>query len=226
VWAHQAEALGHRYEVMIPDLRHFDSIEAMARHVLAEAPARFSLVGHSMGARVALEVARLDGERVERLALLDTGIHPVQPGEAQRRQALIDLGERQGMAALADAWLPPMVKEGRLDRDPSLRMTLCAMVERMTPAVHRNHITALLGRPDPRPGLAMIRCPVLVGVGRYDRWSPPSQHEDMIAALPGDPRFVIFEESGHMAPLEAPEAVSQALLDWMATPTAMHGDKR
>jgi pimeloyl-ACP methyl ester carboxylesterase len=211
---------------MIPDLRHLDSIGAMARHVLAEAPASFSLAGHSMGARVALEMARLEGGRVERLALLDTGIHPVQPGEAQRRQVLIDLGETQGMAALADAWLPPMVEEGRFDRDPSLRMTLRAMVERMTPAVHRNHITALLGRPDPRPGLATIRCPVLVGVGRYDRWSPPSQHEDIVAALPGSPRFVIFEGSGHMAPLEAPEAVTQALLDWMATPAVVDGDKR
>jgi pimeloyl-ACP methyl ester carboxylesterase len=224
VWAPQVEVLRLHYEVMIPDLRDFDSIEGMARHILGQAPARFSLAGHSMGARVALEMVRLEGERVERLALLDTGIHTVQPGEAARRQVLIDLGETQGMAALADAWLPPMVQEGRFDRDTSLQTILETMVERMTPAVHRNHITALLGRPDPRPGLAAIRCPVLVGVGRHDRWSPPSQHEDIVAALPGEPRFVVFEDSGHMAPLEAPEAVSQALLDWMATPVARNGN--
>ncbi len=225
VWEHQVQALGRDYDVIIPDLRDLNTIEAMARRILADAPAHFSLVGHSMGARVALEMVRLEGERVERLALLDTGIHPVQPGEAERRQTLIDLGAAQGMAALADAWLPPMVQEGRLERDAALRNTLHAMVERMNPTVHRNHITALLGRPDARAGLAEIRCPVLVGVGRYDRWSPPSQHEDIVAALPGAPRYVIFEDSGHMAPLEAPEAVSQALLDWMAMSTATDGEE-
>jgi pimeloyl-ACP methyl ester carboxylesterase len=169
-----------------------------------------------MGARVALEMVRLKGERIKRLALLDTGIHPVQPGEAERRQILIDLGETQGMAALAGAWLPPMVQEGRLDRDAALRASLHAMVERMTPTVHHNHITALLNRPNARAALEMVRCPVLVGVGRHDRWSPPSQHEDIIAALPGAARYVIFEDSGHMAPLEAPEAVTRALEEWMA----------
>jgi pimeloyl-ACP methyl ester carboxylesterase len=215
VWQHQVQTLGECYDVKVPDLRDFASIEAMARHILAEAPARFSLAGHSMGARVALEIVRLESERVERLALLDTGVHTLRPGEEERRQLLIDLGETQGMAALADAWLPPMVEAGRLERDATLSGTLHAMVQRMTTTVHRNHITALLGRPDSREVLPTVRCPVLVGVGRHDRWSPPSQHEEIVALLPGTPRYVIFENSGHMAPLEAPEAVSAALLDWM-----------
>jgi pimeloyl-ACP methyl ester carboxylesterase len=223
VWAHQVNGLGEHYDVLVPDLRDFDSIEAMARHVLAEAPARFSVAGHSMGARVALEMVRLEGERVERLALLDTGIHAVKPGEPERRQVLIDLGESRGMAALADAWLPPMVQDGRLERDPALNATLHAMVERMTPAVHCNHITALLRRPDARVALPAVRCPVLVGVGSDDRWSPPSQHEEIVAALPVAARYIVFEGSGHMAPLEAPEAVTEALLSWMAMPVINNG---
>lgn len=221
VWEHQVRALGEHYEVQVADLRNLHSITAMAHPILADAPGRFSVAGHSMGARVALEIVRLQGERVDRLALLDTGIHPVQPGEPQRRQVLLDLGRTKGMAALADAWLPPMVQDGRLERDKALSATLHAMVERMTPHIHRNHISALLARPDARAALAEVRCPVLVGVGRYDRWSPPSQHEDIVSALPGA-RYVIFEDSGHMAPLEAPEAVSRALLEWMTMESVGH----
>ena len=69
-----------------------DRIEAMADHVLARMPARAALLGHSMGARVALEIIRKTPDRVERLALVDTGVHPVKPGEREGRYRLRDLG--------------------------------------------------------------------------------------------------------------------------------------
>lgn len=73
-----------------------DNIEAMIDYVLARMPARCALLGHSMGARVALELYRRAPERVARLALADTGVHPVRPGEAEKRFALRDLGRSAG----------------------------------------------------------------------------------------------------------------------------------
>jgi len=67
-----------------------DTLEGMARVVLEQAPESFDLFGHSMGGRVALEILRMAPERVERLALLDTGVHPPSEGEAAKRRALLD----------------------------------------------------------------------------------------------------------------------------------------
>ena len=39
------------------------------------------VIGHSMGARVALEMVRAAPERISSSALLDTGVHPVREGE-------------------------------------------------------------------------------------------------------------------------------------------------
>lgn len=217
VWDHQVDRLSARHDVRVADLRQSSSIADMAASILDAAPPRFSIAGHSMGARVALEVVRRAPYRVERLALLDTGVHPVQPGEREKREALIDLGRTHGMRALAARWLPPMVAADRLEKDPALRDALFAMVERMTPDIHRNQITALLDRPDAHAALATVRCPVLVGVGSEDRWSPPAQHRAIADALP-DARLVVFEGAGHMAPMETPEAVTAALVEWMATP--------
>ena len=97
---------------------------------------------------------------------------------------LLDLADQQGMAALADRWLPPMVHEARVD-DAALMDPLRAMVLRATPAQHHRQIKALLDRPDARPLLPTITCPTLVMVGRQDRWSPLAQHEEMAAAIPG-----------------------------------------
>jgi pimeloyl-ACP methyl ester carboxylesterase len=217
VWAHQSAALGEHYDVIVPDLTRHDSLGGMAAHILDTAPARFSIVGHSMGGRVALEVFRLAPERVARLALLDTGVHPAGAEELPKRQAMLDISAGQGMTALADAWLPPMVRPGLLETDAGLRERLYAMVEGMTPAIHRQQISALVNRLDASPLLPQIRCPVLIGVGELDLWSPPDQHDPIAAAI-AQSHMVVFAGSGHMAPMETPEAVSVALLEWMATP--------
>lgn len=219
VWTHQIAALSPLYEVIVPDLTRHDSLQDMAAHILDGAPERFSIIGHSMGGRVTLEVFRLAPERVARIGLLDTGVHPAPPEELPKRQAMLDISAGQGMTALAHEWLPPMVRPGLLDTDPALRATLYAMIERMTPTIHRQQITALVNRPDAAPLLSQIACPALVGVGELDLWSPPDQHEPIAEAIPGA-TMVVFEGAGHMAPMEAPAAVNAALLEWMARPVA------
>lgn len=218
VWTHQATTLAQDYDIRIPALCACSSLPEMAEAILANAPPRFAIAGHSMGARVSLEVFAQSPERVARIALLDTGVHPVGPNEPAARAEMLEISATQGMRALGDHWLPPMVMDGALDRNPVLRERLYAMVERMSPAIHRNQIAALLSRRDARPLLGKLDCPVLVGVGQHDRWSPPDQHEAIAAAIV-HARYVIFPNSGHMAPMENPTAVTAALAEWMRVPS-------
>ena len=78
-------------------------------------------------------------------------------------------------------------------------------------------IGALLARPDPRDLLPGIAVPTLIGVGRQDQWSPVAQHQEIASAISGS-TLTIFESSGHMAPFEAPEAVTAALRRWLEQP--------
>lgn len=206
IWADQRAALG---QVVIPDFRQLNSIEAMARIVLDAAPRRFAVAGHSMGGRVALEVYRMAPERVERLALLDTGVHPRGATEDAKRGELVDLARTQGMAAMAARWLPPMLHPDH----SALLGPLTEMVLRSTPETFANQQRALLSRPDARAVLGGIRCPTLVLCGRQDIWSPVAQHEEIAASIP-NASLVIVEDCGHMSPVEQPEAVTNALRDW------------
>lgn len=213
VWANQAKALKPYADVFIADFSQLDSIEAMARSALALTDGPIVAIGHSMGARVALEMVRLAPERIEKLGLLDTGIHPRREGEEATRQVLVDLGFEKGMEALADRWLPPMVHDGR-HGDRVFMEPMRAMVMRYTPEQHRGQIQALLGRPDARSHLSSIACSTLVMVGRQDRWSPVAQNEEIAALIP-NAEFVVIEDSGHFAPVERPEQVTEALLNWL-----------
>jgi len=191
------------------------SLASMAERVLNDAPATFSLAGHSMGARVALEMFRLAPERIERLALLDTGVHPPGAEEPAKRMALLEKGKNDGMEALVDAWLPPMVHPDRRS-DAAFMKPLRDMAVNAGIEQFGNQVAGLLGRPDATPLLSDVKCPVLVGVGRQDEWSPLEQHV-AIAEMIDDAVLVVFEESGHMAPFEVPEQVSNALHAWMTT---------
>ncbi|MFW2851951.1 alpha/beta fold hydrolase [Sphingomonas sp. TX0543] len=203
--------------VAVPDYGACDAIGAMADHVLADAPATFGLFGHSMGARVALEVYRRVPDRVTRLALVSTGVHPVQPGEAYKRYALGDLGHTSGMAALVDSWLPPMVAAGARN-DTDLMGRLRAMCVGAGLDRYRGQVRALLARPEVKTLLPGITCPVLVACGDADLWSPPDQHRAIAAAIPGA-RLAIVPGAGHMLPAEAPEALSAILRDWITATT-------
>ena len=192
------------------------SIKAMACNVLDTGPARMSLLGHSMAGRVALEVWRAAPERIERLGLISTGVHMVQPGEAGKRFALRDVGRAQGFEALVDQWLTPMVS-------PAARQTPALMTELRTmcldagQATFEAQITALLTRPEVESLLPAINCPVLVATGALDVWSPPEQHRAMASALP-NAMLRIVEGSGHMLPAEAPQAFNDIIAEWLARP--------
>ena len=193
-----------------------DSLPDMARIVLAQAPARFALLGHSMGARVALEIMRVAPERVTRLALVSTGTHLPREGEAEKRHALRDLGRSDGMDALVAAWLPPMFAAAHVE-DEALVSPLRQMCVEAGLAVFEAQIAALLGRPEVESMLPDIRCPTLVAVGREDRWSPPEQHEAIAAHLP-HARSVVIEGAGHMLPAEAPDELNAEIARWLDQP--------
>jgi pimeloyl-ACP methyl ester carboxylesterase len=164
---------------------------------------------------VALEVYRLAPERVRRLALSSTGVHPVGETEPAKRAALKAIGHDNGFEALVDAWLPPMVAES--NRDKPIYDAMRAMCLDQSQALFDTQIGALLGRREVESLLPRIACPTLVITGQLDAWSPPAQHRAIAAAIP-DSTLVIVEGAGHMLPLEAPEAVNKAIADWLARP--------
>src|ERR1700690_893603 len=86
VWEFQISELADISECTVLDWGTLGSIEAMAEHALRVAPERFALAGHSMGGRVAFQVYRMAPERVERIALLNTGADARPEGEAGAKE--------------------------------------------------------------------------------------------------------------------------------------------
>jgi pimeloyl-ACP methyl ester carboxylesterase len=217
VWEQQADNLRDLVDISIVALDD-NTLSLMAEKILRSAATRFALAGHSMGARVALEVMRVAPERVERVALLDTGYAPLAAGEAGAREKakrfeLLAIARTQGMRAMAKIWAQGMVYPARL-ADEALMNGIYDMVERKTPEQFAKQIHALIERPDASTVLASIAVPTLIACGEQDVWSPWSQHVDMAQRVPGA-RLVSYANCGHMSTIEQPQLVSQSLRDWL-----------
>jgi pimeloyl-ACP methyl ester carboxylesterase len=196
------------------------SLVKMAEAVLATAPDRFALAGHSMGGRVAFEVYRLAPERVTRIAVMDTGVAPLAAGEAgaeeeRGRRRLLDLAFQQGIRPMAMEWLKGMLPAYRQD-DAPLVDAIVRMFERKTPELFLIQQEALLGRLDARPVLGQIHCPALVLTGQDDIWSPPVRHQEIAAGIAGS-TLVLIPKSGHMSTMERPAEVTAAMRAWLSS---------
>ncbi len=218
VWQQVLPALQGVCHCQVADPGAVENLSTMAATVLADAPARFAIAGHSMGARIALEVMRQAPDRVSRIAVLDTGYLARAGGaagdeEARKREALLDLARTQGVEAMARVWVQGMVHPKRLD-DTLLIDAIVAMFARRSVDTFACQIRALLQRPDACDVLRAIRVPALVMCGRQDSWAPLAQHEAMQALIPAA-RLAVNEEAGHMAPMERPATVAAELLRWL-----------
>jgi pimeloyl-ACP methyl ester carboxylesterase len=220
VWQQQIDGLSDLAVCTCADYGSLDSIPAIAEAVLSAAPGRFSIAGHSMGGRVALELYRLAPHRVARIALLNTGYLPRPAGEAgeeeaRKRGELVALAQSRGMHAMLRQWLPPMIDSRRIN-DTVLVNAIIEMMSRKTPGIFAAQVRALLGRPDVSAALEQIQCPALLLTGREDGWSPPEQHRAMSAKIAGS-QVLIVPDCGHMSMLERPAEVSEALRAWLYT---------
>ncbi|MEC8846449.1 MAG: alpha/beta fold hydrolase, partial [Pseudomonadota bacterium] len=188
----------------------------IAGYVLAAAAPRFALAGLSLGGYVALEIMRQAPARVSRLALLDTSARPDDAEKQRRRRGLIELARKGRFKGVTPRLIPSLIGPAAQD-DPAVVDTILAMAGRLGRDGFIRQQNAILSRPDSRPDLPTISCPTLVAVGALDQLTPPDLSAEMAAAIPGA-RLYVFNECGHLPPLERPAETVAVLEDWLGRP--------
>lgn len=198
-----------------------DTIAGIAESVLAAAPDRFGLVGHSLGAIVALEMYRHAPSRITRLALLNASARPASHAQRDAWASLADRVERGEFAAIATELARLNVGPGGAEEHVELSVD---MAVRVGPAGFLRQLSAQASRADSLPTLCDISVPVLVVSGSADTVCPPEIQTELAAAISdggGDVTHVTIDGGGHMSPLEHPVAVAGFLLEWLHSGAAI-----
>ncbi len=225
-WDRQIEALSASYNVVAFDLpghglsatNSSDWSFAYAANVVAELITKVSgspvhLVGISFGGMIAQVTVITRPELVRSLTLIGTA--PSFPDEVrQGMRARAALVRSQGMTAVVESslqrWFTQSTRERRPDITDRLTKTLLAD-DASTHAAIWDMISGL----DLDDSLSEITCPTLVLVGEQDPSTPPAVASRLASKI-RESSLVVIPEASHIVTVEAPEAVTTALLSFLA----------
>jgi pimeloyl-ACP methyl ester carboxylesterase len=214
LWRSQISGLCDLAEIEVPNITRAETITDMAQAILSSAPDRFSLAGFSLGSQVALEIMRIAGDRVDRLALLSATHGGVLPPVAKALHEAILTIEQRGIEQYLEAAYPTYVGPARL-KDSALKNIFLEMAREIGPDAGIRQIRALLGLQIPFSNLKAIRCPTFVIGGQEDRRTTPQAHLLLSQEIP-DSQLIMVENAAHFTPLEQPETITNLLRQWLA----------
>lgn len=219
VWATQLTVLSYQRPVTIAPMCNGDRVEEIASELLSCLPSKFALCGHGIGGAIALEVFRRAPERVIRLALIGTNPLCDTPQEAADREPRI-IGAKSGRFAqmLDHEILPRHVGNGPLRGDAIAQMQEMAMS--LGADVFARQERVMQRRRDQQSTLRRITQPTLILAGSDDQIVPLKRQEFLADLIPYA-KMGILDGVGHMAMLEDPEGVTEALYTWMRQPLVL-----
>jgi pimeloyl-ACP methyl ester carboxylesterase len=227
MWTAQSEALRRRgHSVIAPDQRGFGdtplgdappSLDAVADDLAdrldQQGIDRAALVGASMGGYVAMAFLRRHPGRVLALALLSSRAAADTARERAEREKFADLivdpSVRPGLLA---ATTPKLVGATTRAERPDVLAKVRGTVEAAAAGSVAWAQRAIALRPDAYPVLRAADVPAMVVAGDEDELIPASEPREMARTLPLG-RLVTIPRTGHLSPMETPEAVTTALLD-------------
>lgn len=170
-----------------------------------------TLIGHSMGAAIALEAAAALGSRIARVGLLGTAdAIPVHKDllaaareEPERAYAMMTAWAHGGGARLGGHPVPGLWMTGG---------TLALFARNGRGVLHADLEACAQWRSGPEAA-AKVRCPALVAIAANDIMTPPKGGRALADRIAGS-RSVTIPDCGHMLVAEAPDAVLDALIEF------------
>ena len=173
---------------------------------------RAALVGHSLGSLVVLACAARHPERAAKIALLGPAV-PMQVSDELLAAAKADDHVAFDMI---NGWSFSAGKQLGGNAVPGLWMTGNALrlMERTRPGVLHTDLLACRSYADGLADAAAVRCPALAIMGARDLMTPVKGAQALLDAL-ADKRTVTLARTGHAMMAEQPDAVLDALRDFL-----------
>ena len=203
------DLLGHGQTECLGYVHSMEDQADMVHSVLHDLKIRKAiLVGHSMGGYVAIDMVARPPRSVAGLVLLDTSPRPESPDGEIVRAKTITAFERN-FAKVVENMLAFTTHPDH-HQDTALFDTLRAIMLPVGAQAAVRQTRAVAARADHRAQLAALAIPTRVLCGREDKVTPPELSQELADLIPRA-QLEWLAQSGHMAPVEQPREVANAI---------------
>jgi pimeloyl-ACP methyl ester carboxylesterase len=221
MWDREFDSLASRFHVVRYDVRGFGRSPAgldtsfrsyadLAAMLDSLGITRTSIVGLSLGGRIAIDFAIAHPDRVDRLILLAPGVSgfPWSEGDTSAAHAMQQAVEASDTVAITDLWLRTTYMSTAM-----MNPAIAPRIRELSLANSGAFLRARMGRELEPPAWQRLRelsAPTLVVVGSMDD-KDILTIVDSIAAQAPHARKLVLPGAGHMLNMERPGDVLQAI---------------
>lgn len=225
MWDREFDALADRYHVIRYDVRGFGrspagsdtsfrSSDDLAALLDSLGLPRTSIIGLSLGGRIAIDFAIAHPERVDRLVLLAPGVsgYPWSSGDTAAGRAMDRAIAAGDTVAITDLWL-----RTKFMTPAMANAAIAPRVRELSLANSGAFVRARMGRELEPPAwqrLRELRVPTLVVVGTSDDPDIITIVDSIAAQAPHAHKLVV-PGAGHMLNMERPAEILQAIRDFL-----------
>lgn len=235
MWAGQCSrdetihGLAANFRLIVPDLRGFGESQGRGDKITMAAAAddmavvldRLSIhepviyCGLSMGGYIGWEMWNRHADRLTHLIMCDTKAAADTPEIAKGRELMAAKFESLGLGDFADVMVAKLFAPWSLASNAKITEATRAVISATAPATLAAYLRGMAERADFSDRLADIDVPSLFLCGAQDVITPPAEMQQVAAATPHG-QYVEIKDAGHMAPLERPQEVNLAILNFLS----------
>lgn len=223
MWSAQTAEFSKTHRCIAPDLRGFgasgvtagtvtmsqfaDDLNELLQQLGIDGP--IIVCGLSMGGYIAFELWNRHPNRVGRLVLCDTRAKSDSTEVARGRAIMANQVEQNGMSGVSDGMVPKLIAAGS-----GVAKGITDVIDSADPNGVAAAQRGMAKREDFTERLSEISIPTLVVCGEQDVITPIEEMRSMTDAV-FKSVFAVIPEAGHLAPLEQPAKVNEAVRAWL-----------
>jgi len=211
MWSRLTPLLGDAFEFNFVPLHQARTRSQMQELIATHSAPQANLVAFSLGAYLAIEHAVAHPERVKSLVLIANSAKGLKPAEVLARERIVAMLERNAYAGMSRQRLRELLHPSHVD-DETIVGPIQQMALDLGKEVLLTQFATTIDRPDLMDRLAELSFPVLIVGAEEDNLVPPEDLRQMAARFPDACLQMLSGDTGHMIPLEAPEALARHML--------------
>lgn len=212
LWEPVVAAIGTPINPILLDIPARESVEDIARELIAAVPEEFVLVGHSFGGMVSLALLDLFPERVRGIVLVASRPGADSPEAQQAKLNRAEAARQDGHEAFV-LGRPDRVFHPDYAQDPDILAQRTKDVRSYGTDRYVAHQIAMANRPDREEVLLAAGIPKLFIIPGDDLVISTQYQLDM--ALRVNAGVEVIERTGHMLPAENPQRLGEAIGNWL-----------